>query len=157
MITHPGLSTINRCTIPNSCIIRQFTNLYDCHLGEEVSVGPFVEIGGAEIGDRTIISSHSYICPGVRIGSDCFVAHGVMFTNDTFSHPRTYDHISQMRGEWVRRETEVGNCVRIGSGAVILCGIKIGNNAIIAAGAVVTRDVAAGETVIGVPAKPSVN
>lgn len=152
MILRPELSIIKDCKIAATAKIMPFVNLYDSSIGEDCFIGPFVEIGGASIGKRTKISSHTYICPGVTIGSDCFVAHNVSFTNDLFSDIPKYYWIDDLRSQWKMRETTIGNSVRIGSGAVILP-VKIGDHAIVGAGAVVTRDVAEWATVHGVPAK----
>jgi acetyltransferase-like isoleucine patch superfamily enzyme len=151
----PKFSAIRNSIIPRSVEIVGWANIYNAKLGEDVFISPFVEIGGAVIGDRTRIGSHSYICPNVEIGTDCFIAHGVMFTNDSFAEPKTYNRIGELRAQWTPRLTVVGNSVRIGSGAVILP-VHIGNHAIIGAGAVVTRDVADHEVVMGTPAKPRV-
>lgn len=154
MIIDQNLSRISSdCLIPESCKVMPFVNLYGCRLGEEVFVGPFVEIGKATIGDRTRISTHSYICDHVEIGHDCFISHLVGFCNDTFTQPIEYDHISEMQKLWVCKPTKVGNFVRIGTGAVILAGVSIGDHAIIGAGAVVIRDVGKCEVVAGVPAR----
>ncbi len=121
------------------------SNLYGCQLGDDCFIGPFVEVqSGVSVGDRTRISSHSFICEGVDIGSDCFIAHGVMFINDKFDS-------ADIHG-WRLKTTTVGNRVRIGSNATILP-VTIGDEAIIGAGAVVTKDVPAGATVLGNPAK----
>lgn len=152
---HPPFTQIRNSIIPRSVQIVGWANIYNAKLGEDVLVSPFVEIGGAVIGDRTRIGSHSYICPHVEIGTDCFIAHGVMFTNDSFTEPKSYRQIGELKAQWTPRPTVIGNCVRIGSGAVILP-VKIGNHAVIGAGAVVTRDVADGEVVMGTPAKPRV-
>jgi len=154
MITHPHLSTIcPRSIIPHSAIIRQFTNIYMSELGEGVQVGPFVEIGGSKIGARTKISSHAYICPNVVLGEDCFIAHGVQFTNDKFSDVPQYKDMEELSKVWQSRPVTVGNRVRIGSGAVILPDVEIGDDAIIGAGAVVTKNVPSGTTVAGCPAR----
>lgn len=147
---------IRRSSIHHTAKIMPFVNIYDSTVGEGAFIGPFVELGGATIGKRTKISSHTYICPGVTIEDDCFISHNVCFCNDTLKVPASYDHIDELAAQWKSLETHVGNCVRIGSGAVILPGIHIGDHAIIGAGAVVTHDVVAGATVAGVPARAMV-
>ena len=127
-------------------VIMTPANLYGCTLKEASFIGPFVEIQkNVVVGERTRVSSHSFICEGVTLGSDCFVAHGVMFVNDIFSDSHSTD-------DWKPRKTTVGDNVRIGSNATILP-VSIGDNAIIGAGAVVTKDVPANTTVCGNPAK----
>ncbi len=120
-------------------------NLYGCKLGKDVFVGPFVEIqSGVTVGDRSRISSHSFICEGVTIGNDVFIAHGVMFINDKYSDSKGK--------KWVLRKTLVGDGVRIGSNATILP-VTIGKGAIIGAGAVITKDIPPGKIVAGNPAR----
>ena len=128
-------------------------NLYGCRIGDDTKIGTFVEIQkNAVIGHRCKISSHTFICEGVTVDDDVFVGHGVMFINDR--HPRaTADGRLQTEADWTVVPTLVKRGASIGSGAVILCGVTIGENALIGAGAVVTRDVAPGETVAGVPAR----
>lgn len=145
-------STITNSKIHHTVKIVGWANIYDADIAEGVLISPFVEIGGAVIGARTRIGSHTYIPPHVEIGVDCFIAHGVMFTNDTFEQPERYKDIAELRAKWTPRLTVVGNCVRIGSGAVILP-VRIGNFAVIGAGAIVTRDVKEGEVVAGNPAR----
>lgn len=124
--------------------VSSYTNLYECKLGDEVFIGPFVEIQkNTSIGNKTRISSHSFICEGVEIGENCFIAHGVMFTNDKFT---------ENKEEWILRKTKIGNNVRIGSNATILP-VIIGDNSIIGAGSVVTKDIPANSTVYGNPAE----
>lgn len=148
----PEFSRIRNSDIHFTAKLIGWANIYDAKIGEECFIGPFVEIGGAVIGARTKISSHCYIPPHVEIGEHCFLAHGVMFTNDLFETPHTYMDIRELSEQWTPRRTVVGNCVRIGSGAVILP-VKIGNNCIIGAGAVVTRDMPDGEIWYGNPAR----
>src|SRR5439155_12356333 len=125
--------------------VAPFTNLYGCTIGDGTRIGPFVEIQrGARIGARCKVQSHSFVCDGVTIEDEVFVGHGVMFVND--NRPRA-------AGDWELLPTVVERGASIGSGAVILGGLRIGAGALIGAGAVVTRDVARGETVAGVPAR----
>lgn len=130
-----------------------FVNLYGCEIGDETKIGAFVEIQAkASVGRRCKISSHSFVCEGVHIGDDVFVGHGVVFTNDKY--PRASIEGQMVSDQWELRETFVEDGVSIGSNATILCGIRIGQGAMIGAGAVVTADVPAGATVAGVPARP---
>lgn len=140
--------------IAASARIMPWVNLYDCVIGEEVFIGPFVELGGVKVGDYTRISSHCYACPGVEIGEHCFIGHGVMFSNDLYTQPSKYEHIKDLAGTWELRKTRIGNRVRIGSGAVILP-VNIGDDCVIGAGSVVTGDVPCGTTVMGNPARIS--
>ena len=129
-------------------------NLYGCEIGDETKIGTFVEIQkGARIGARCKISSHSFICEGVTIEDGVFVGHGVMFTND--SHPRAVntDRSLQTDDDWRVLETRAKTGASIGSGASILPGLTIGRNAMIGAGAVVTRDVPDNTNVAGNPAR----
>ena len=128
-------------------------NLYGCRIGDETKIGTFVEIQkNAVIGRRCKISSHTFICEGVTIDDGVFVGHGVMFINDR--RPRaTANGELQTEKDWAVVPTYVRRGASIGSGVTILCGVTIGEDALIGAGAVVTRDVAPGETVAGVPAR----
>jgi UDP-2-acetamido-3-amino-2,3-dideoxy-glucuronate N-acetyltransferase len=129
-------------------------NLYGCTIGDDTKVGTFVEIQkGASIGARCKVSSHTFICEGVTIEDEVFIGHGVMFTNDKIPRATAAGGALQTEADWCVIPTRVGKGASIGSGAVILCGITIGERALIAAGAVVTRDVAPGEVVVGVPAR----
>lgn len=130
-----------------------FTNLYGCEIGDETKVGTFVEIQkGAKIGKRCKISSHSFICEGVTIEDEVFVGHNVTFINDLF--PRaTADGKLQTEADWKCIPTVVKKGASIGSSVTILCGITIGEGAMIGAGSVVTKDVPAGAVVAGNPAR----
>jgi acetyltransferase-like isoleucine patch superfamily enzyme len=129
--------------------IFEYVNMYGCEIGDESRVGAFVEIQrDVVVGRRVRIQSHTFICSGVRIGDDVFVGHNVTFINDR--HPTTE---GARTGSWTLEPTIVHQNVSIGSGAVIMCGLTIGEGARIGAGAVVTHDVPAGATVVGVPAK----
>jgi UDP-2-acetamido-3-amino-2,3-dideoxy-glucuronate N-acetyltransferase len=135
-------------------IVHPFTNLYGCRIGDESRIGPFVEIQkGAVIGARCKIQSHSFICTGVEIGDDVFVGHGVMFINDRRPRATTGDGRLQGADDWTLERTVIEEQVSIGSGATILCGLRVGSGAVVGAGAVVTRDVGPRETVMGTPAR----
>lgn len=128
-------------------------NLYGCRVGDQTKIGTFVEIQkGAAVGARCKISSHTFVCEGVTIEDDVFVGHGVMFINDRFPRATTGSRL-QTDADWTVVPTRVCRGASIGSGAAILCGVTIGENAMVGAGAVVTRDVPAGATVAGVPAR----
>ncbi len=136
-------------------VVQAFTNLYGCSIGDNTRVGPFVEIQrGATIGAGCKIQSHTFICSGVEIGDEVFVGHGVVFVND--KHPRATLDTGELQVEedWVQLSTCVRRRASIGSGAVILGGVTIGEGALVGAGAVVTRDVPPGATVVGSPARP---
>jgi acetyltransferase-like isoleucine patch superfamily enzyme len=134
---------------------RELVNLYGCHVGGDTKIGAFVEIQKhARVGRRCKISSHAFICEGVTIEDDVFVGHGVVFINDR--RPRaSVDGRLQSEQDWTVVPTRVKQGASIGSGAVILCGVTIGEHACVGAGAVVTRDIPAHATVIGVPARLS--
>jgi UDP-2-acetamido-3-amino-2,3-dideoxy-glucuronate N-acetyltransferase len=130
-------------------------NLYGCAIGVETKIGTFVEIQkGVSVGARCKISSHSFICEGVTIEDGVFVGHGVMFINDLAPRASAADGQLQTEEDWTLVRTLVRAGASIGSGAVILGGLTIGEGAMIGAGAVVTADVASGEVVAGVPARP---
>ena len=131
-----------------------FVNAYGCSIDDGSRIGTFVEIQtGATIGKNCKISSHSFICEGVHIGDNVFIGHGVMFTNDLFPRATNADGSAQTEADWKVVETYVKTGASIGSNATILCGITIGENALIGAGSVVTRDVPPNTVVAGVPAK----
>jgi acetyltransferase-like isoleucine patch superfamily enzyme len=128
-------------------------NLYGCRIGDETKIGAFVEIQrNASVGARCKISSHSFICEGVTIEDEVFVGHGVMFINDRLPRATVAGNL-QTDKDWKVVPTRVCRGASIGSGAAILCGITIGERALIGAGAVVTKDVPADTTVAGVPAR----
>ena len=131
-----------------------FTNLYGCELGDDVKVGTFVEIQkGAKIGNRCKISSHTFICEGVTIEDEVFVGHGVTFINDRFPRATNPDGKLQTEADWKCDRTLVKKGASIGSGSTILCGVTIGERAIVGAGSVVTKDVPADAVVAGNPAR----
>jgi acetyltransferase-like isoleucine patch superfamily enzyme len=131
-----------------------FVNLYGCVIGDDTKIGTFVEVQkGAKIGQRCKISSHTFICEGVTLEDEVFVGHGVMFTNDLFPRATTADGRLQTDADWRCLPTLVKRGAAIGSNATLLCGITIGEGALIGAGSVVTRDVPAGAVVFGNPAR----
>lgn len=135
-------------------IVSPFTNLYGCRIGAETRIGPYVEIQrDAVIGARCKIQSHAFICTGVEIEDEVFVGHGALFINDRFPRATTEEGALKTEADWQLERTVVGRGAALGSGAVVLGGIRIGAGALVGAGAVVTRDVAPGETVAGVPAR----
>lgn len=135
-------------------IVHSFTNLYGCTIGAETRVGPFVEIQrGAVIGERCKIQSHSFICDGVTVEDEVFVGHGVMFVNDKTPRATAPGGALQTEDDWTLLRTLVERGASIGSGAIVLGGVRIGAEALIGAGAVVTRDVEPRAVVAGVPAR----
>ena len=153
--TAPPFSIIAPDVVLGSAVkIYGFVNLYGCRIGDETRIGTFVEIQrGAKVGARCKISSHTFICEGVTIEDEVFVGHGVMFINDRHPRATNADGTPQTDADWTLEPTRVRRGASIGSGAVILCGIEIGERASVGAGAVVTRDVAADATVAGIPAR----
>jgi UDP-2-acetamido-3-amino-2,3-dideoxy-glucuronate N-acetyltransferase len=134
-------------------VVHSFTNLYGCRIGNRTRIGTFVEVQrGAAVGADCKIQSHTFICDGVTIGDAVFVGHGVTFINDR--HPRAVNAHGALQtdADWELTETAVEEGASIGSGATILCGVRIGARARVGAGAVVTKDVPAGATVVGNPA-----
>ena len=134
--------------------IHAFVNLYGCEIGDQTQVGTFVEIQkGAKIGDHCKISSHTFICEGVIIESDVFIGHSVTFINDKY--PRATNPAGELQSEadWNCQNTLIKRGASIGSGTTLLGGIMIGENAIVGAGSLVTKDVPANTTVAGNPDK----
>jgi acetyltransferase-like isoleucine patch superfamily enzyme len=131
-----------------------FVNLYGCRVGDETRIGTFVEIQrGASVGARCKISSHTFICEGVRVEDEVFVGHGVMFINDRLPRATRADGTPQTEADWKLEPTVVRRGASIGSNATILCGVEIGERAVVGAGAVVTKSVPAGAVVAGNPAR----
>lgn len=135
-------------------MIHPFVNLYGCRIGDESVIGPFVEIQrDASLGKRCKVQSHTFVCSGVEIGDEVFVGHGVMFVND--KRPRATTDSGERPGpdDWTLLPVVVERRASIGSGALVLGGVRIGEGAMVGAGAVVTRDVPPGAVVAGVPAR----
>jgi acetyltransferase-like isoleucine patch superfamily enzyme len=131
----------------------ELVNLYGCRIGADTKIGAFVEVQkNASVGARCKISSHSFICEGVTIEDEVFVGHGVMFINDRYPRAASAGAL-QTDADWQVIPTHVKRGASIGSGAVIMCGVTIGERALVGAGAVVTGDVAADAVVAGVPAR----
>jgi len=135
-------------------IIYNFVNLYGCEIGDGSRIGSFVEIQkGARVGRNCKISSHTFICEGVTIEDEVFIGHGVIFLNDKYPRATNANGALQTDADWKVIPTIVKRGASIGSGATILCGLTIGEYATVGAGALVTKDVEAGETVAGNPAR----
>ncbi|HEY1805438.1 MAG TPA: acyltransferase [Terracidiphilus sp.] len=134
--------------------LSKFVNLYGCEIGDETKIGAFVEIQkNARIGKRCKISSHSFICEGVDIHDNVFIGHGVTFTNDIYPRSTNSDGTLQTGADWDVRPTVVRKGASIGSGVTLLCNLSVGENAIVGAGSVVTRDVPPNTIVVGNPAR----
>ena len=133
--------------------LSKFINMYGCEVGDDTKIGAFVEIQkGASVGRRCKISSHTFICEGVTIEDNVFIGHGVMFINDIY--PRaTANGALQTEADWKVERTVIKNGASIGTGATILASVTIGENAIVGAGSVVTKNVPASSIVAGNPAK----
>jgi len=148
-----------RCIAPDVALgqrvqLGKFVNLYGCTIGDDTKLGAFVEIQkGARIGSRCKISSHSFICEGVTIEDRVFIGHGVTFINDRFPRATTSTGALQTERDWRVEPTHVRAGASIGSGATILSSVEIGENAIVGAASVVTRDVPANAIVAGNPAR----
>lgn len=146
---------LNDVAFGRDVIVQSFTNLYGCRIGDETRIGPFVEIQrDATVGARCKVQSHTFICTGVEIHDEVFVGHGVVFINDRYPHSTTDGGALQTDDDWTLLRTIVERGASLGSGAVILGGVRVGAGAIVGAGAVVTHDVAPGTTVVGSPARP---
>lgn len=145
---------INNVKLGKDVKIFDFVNLYGCSIDDNTKVGTFVEIQkNATIGKNCKISSHTFICEGVHIGNNVFVGHNVTFINDKVPRAVNMDGSMQSEADWKVVETFIKDGASIGSSATIMCGITIGEFAVVGAGAVVTKDVPPKTIVAGVPAK----
>ncbi len=134
--------------------LSKFINMYGCEIGDETKVGAFVEIQkNSSIGRRCKVSSHTFVCEGVTIEDNVFIGHGVTFVNDSYPRATTPDGEIQTEKDWKVEKTLVKRGASIGSGATILANLVIGENAIVGAGSVVTRDVPSNTIVAGNPAR----
>ena len=134
--------------------LSKFINLYGCEIGDETKIGAFVEIQkNATVGKRCKISSHTFICEGVEIEDNVFIGHSVTFINDTYPRSTTETGELQTEAHWKVEKTRICKGASVGSGSTILCNVTVGENAIVGAGSVVTKDVPANAVVAGNPAK----
>ena len=145
---------INNVKLGKDVKIFDFVNLYGCSIDDNSKIGTFVEIQkNASVGKNTKVSSHTFICEGVHIGDNVFIGHNVTFINDKYPRSANPDGSMQTEADWSVVETFIKNGASVGSSSTILCGVTVGDNAIVGAGAVVTKDVPANTIVAGVPAK----
>jgi acetyltransferase-like isoleucine patch superfamily enzyme len=134
--------------------LADFINLYGCEIGDETKIGAFVEVQkNARVGRRCKISSHTFICEGVDIEDNVFIGHGVTFINDSYPRATSASGSLQTEADWKVEQTRVCKGASIGSGSTILCNVTVGENAIVGAGSVVTKDVPPNAIVAGNPAK----
>jgi UDP-2-acetamido-3-amino-2,3-dideoxy-glucuronate N-acetyltransferase len=145
---------INDVEFGDDVTVWSFCNLYGCRIGSRSRIGSFVEVQrGASIGAACKISSHTFICSGVEIEDEVFVGHGVLFVNDRFPRATNEEGVPKSDADWNLLRTLVERGASLGSGAIVLGGVRIGARALVGAGAVVTRDVAADTIVAGIPAR----
>jgi acetyltransferase-like isoleucine patch superfamily enzyme len=138
----------------NNVKIFEFVNLYGCEIGDNSKIGAFVEIQkGVTVGKNVKISTHTFICEGVSIEDDVFIGHNVSFINDKYPRSTNPDGALQTEADWKVVPTQVKRGSSIGTSSTILCGVTIGENAIVGAGSVVTKDVPANSVVAGNPAR----
>jgi len=146
--------SLNNVMLGKDVRIFNFVNAYGCSIDDGSKVGAFVEIQkGSSIGKNCKISSHTFICEGVHIEDNVFIGHNVTFINDKFPRATNADGSLQTEADWHVEETRIKKGASIGSSATIMCGVTVGENAIVGAGSVVTKDVADGIIVAGNPAR----
>jgi acetyltransferase-like isoleucine patch superfamily enzyme len=146
--------SLNNVMLGKDVRIFNFVNAYGCSIDDGSKVGAFVEIQkGSSIGKNCKISSHTFICEGVHIEDNVFIGHNVTFINDKFPRATNADGSLQTEADWHVEETRIKKGASIGSSATIMCGVTVGENAIVGAGSVVTKDVADGTIVAGNPAR----
>jgi acetyltransferase-like isoleucine patch superfamily enzyme len=134
--------------------LAEFINLYGCTVGDNTKIGAFVEIQkNAHVGNNVKISSHTFICEGVCIEDNCFIGHNVSFINDKYPRSVNVDGSMQTEADWKVEKTLVKKGASIGTSSTILCGVTIGENAIVGAGSVVTKDIPPNTVAAGVPAR----
>ena len=152
--TPPLRKIVSNVKLGREVKIYEFVNLYGCEIGDYSKIGTFVEIQkGAKIGKNCKISSHSFICEGVTIEDNVFIGHNVTFTNDLYPRATTSEGKLQTAGDWICVPTLVKRGASIGSSVTLLCGITVGENAVVGAGSVVTKDVPPNTIVAGNPAR----
>lgn len=150
----PYLSVAPDVKLGKDVKLAKFINLYGCEVGDETKIGTFVEIQkNAKVGRRCKISSHTFICEGVTIEDNVFIGHGVTFVNDSYPRATTAAGGLQTESDWKVETTRVRKGASIGSGATILAQVTIGEDAMVGAGSVVTKDVPANAIVAGNPAR----
>ena len=148
------LSIADDVKLGDNVKLAQFVNLYGCEIGENTKIGTFVEVQkGARVGSNCKIQSHTFICEGVTIEDNCFIGHNVTFINDLYPRAVKEHGKLQTDGDWVCVPTLVKRGASIGSSATLLCGVTIGENAIVGAGSVVSKDVPPDTIVAGNPAR----
>jgi acetyltransferase-like isoleucine patch superfamily enzyme len=151
---NPHVCITDDVKLGNGVKLSKFINLYGCEIGDETKIGAFVEIQkNATVGKRCKISSHTFICEGVLIEDNVFIGHGVTFINDTYPRATTLDGGLQSEADWKVERTLIKKGASIGSGSTILCNVTVGENAIVGAGSVVTKDVPPNSIVAGNPAR----
>lgn len=153
-MANPFQTIAANVVLGKNVVLNAFINLYGCRIGDDTKIGTFVEVQkNAVIGSRCKISSHTFICEGVTIEDEVFIGHNVTFINDLYPRAATPGGTLQTEADWTCIPTTVKKGASIGSSVTILCGVTIGENAIIGAGSLVTRDVPPNTIAAGHPAR----